>query len=140
MRLRVDDPVLSVGDAGVISSYSLARGLANTLVDPHFPGWLAPVPTQLPTLPATVHFAELSVSLWLLGGLATNAFSYEATASTDKAAIVAARAWAVAVAVGLVVVVCLRQTPHADQGLAVLGLGLTLVLWRACYASWMRRL
>ena len=75
VRLSEVNTKLLAADATLVFAYSFARTLANVLIAPDFPGWLAPVTADPLRLSTTVGFAGSWALAWACSGLLLGAFS-----------------------------------------------------------------
>lgn len=141
----VDNKLLAA-DTTLIYACSFARTLSNILLDPSFPGWLAPIRSDPDTLWATLNLAGLWATLWILAGVALQAFSPGVDAESTQAVgpAGALRTFAAAGLCWLIVSGTLTAVSEvaftplqltASNIEAAAGFGIVLIAWRSLLAD-----
>jgi hypothetical protein len=133
---------LLAADVTLIFAFSFSRTLTKVLLDPAFPGWLAPIRADSVRLSDTLNFASSWAVAWILAALTTGAFAMgagDAERVGTRGALVTFSAAAVLwFGIALVQGSLASETPlplpalsvSIDTGEAALGIAASMMTWR----------
>jgi hypothetical protein len=144
---KLVDERLVAADVTLIFAFGFARTLSVVLLSPDFPGWLAPIETDVGRLSTTLNFAGEWSLAWFAAGLACDTFApgIDEESMRRVGPVGAGRCFLLA-ATGLLAVALFADiaTPGlpppalqitVENVAASLGIGLALVAWRELVAS-----
>ena len=142
------DLKLFAADCTLVFAFTFARTLSTILTSADFPGWLAPITADPVRLSTTMQFASFWSAFWVVAAVVFDAFdpniSDEARSNVGPvnaaASFVLAAALYVLAALSSEALLGPEMQPSAlalclDNAVGALGLGLSLIAWRAFFRT-----